>query len=234
MRRYCDPGLDTFPSLDQASDDGLLAMGGDLSPARLQCAYSQGIFPWFEEGQPILWWSPDPRCVLYPDQFKTSRSLKKSINKASFTYSVDRNFAAVVAACAAPLASQNGTWITAEMHKAYSQLHSMGCAHSLEVWQNNELVGGLYGVALGRIFYGESMFSRVSDASKFALKSLCEFLSDKGYQLIDCQLESAHLLSLGAQVIPRSEFIEQMKKALRCEEMPEKWSLANPGTEMVA
>ena len=233
MLHYCGSGQDIFPALEHASDDGLLAIGGDLAPARLRCAYSQGIFPWFEEGQPILWWSPDPRCVLYTDRFKTSRSLRKSIKKASFVYSLDRDFSAVVAACAGPRAAQNGTWITPQMQAAYCQLHEMGDAHSLEVWQNGELVGGLYGVALGKIFYGESMFSRVPDASKFALKSLCGLLSSKGYRLIDCQLESAHLLSLGAQLIPRSQFIEQMQEALRGNEAAKKWSLANSNTETV-
>lgn len=214
MNRYCDSSLEPFPSLARASDDGLLATGGDLSPARLQCAYSLGIFPWFEEGQPIMWWSPDPRCVLYPAQFKTSRSLKKAIRQAQYRASFDQAFESVITECAAPRNEQRGTWITPEMHAAYCRLHEMGCAHSVEVWQGNDLVGGLYGVALGRVFYGESMFSRMSDASKFALKYLSEALVAKSYHLIDCQLESAHLLSLGAQLISRAEFIGQMNKAL--------------------
>jgi leucyl/phenylalanyl-tRNA--protein transferase len=223
MKQYCKPGLQTFPSLDQASEDGLLAVGGDLSPERLQCAYSMGIFPWFEEGQPILWWSPDPRCVLYPDQFKTNRSMRKVIQRASFSVSFDLAFESVIEACAAPRDQQAGTWITSGMRDAYCKLHELGCAHSVEVWQAGELVGGLYGVSLGRVFYGESMFSRVSEASKFALKSLCENLVTKNYHLIDCQLESDHLLSLGAQTIPRAQFIKEMNAGLRFEEAFKTW-----------
>lgn len=217
--RYCTSSLEPFPPLEYADADGLLAVGGDLSPERLLCAYSQGIFPWFEDGQPILWWSPDPRCVLYPEQFKTSRSLRKSINKHHFSVSYDHVFEKVIEACAAPRTQQSGgTWITSGMHQAYCRLHQMGCAHSVEVWQGEHLVGGLYGISLGRVFYGESMFSRVSDASKFALKSLCERLADAGYQLIDCQIESEHLLSLGAVSISRQQFIDEMNNALESNE----------------
>ena len=224
MQQYCMPGLGQFPALDQASSDGLLAVGGDLSPERLRCAYSLGIFPWFAEGQPILWRSPDPRCVLYPEQFKTSRSLKKSIQQASFSVTYDQNFERVISACAAPRQQQSGTWITSDMRDAYCNLHESGCAHSVEIWQDSELVGGLYGVALGRVYYGESMFSRVSNASKFALKSLCEKLATKNYHLIDCQLESSHLLSLGAQIIPRAQFVDEMNLALQYDEEFAKWS----------
>lgn len=222
---YCASSLEPFPSLEQADSDGLLAIGGDLSPQRLQCAYSQGIFPWFEDGQPILWWSPDPRCILYPDQFKTSRSLRKSIARQAFTVSYDRAFEQVIEACAAPRAHQSGgTWITSGMHDAYCRLNELGCAHSVEVWQGADLVGGLYGVSLGQVFYGESMFSRVSDASKFALKSLCERLSRLGYQLVDCQVESEHLLSLGAVSIPREQFIREMNLALESDQPFSSWS----------
>ncbi len=224
VNQYCKPGLEAFPSLEQASEDGLLAVGGDLSPERLQCAYSLGVFPWFEEGQPILWWSPDPRCILYPEQFKTSRSLRKAIQRASFRVSYDLAFESVIAACAAPRDQHAGTWITPGMQNAYGKLHELGCAHSVEVWQGDELVGGLYGVSLGRVFYGESMFSRVSNASKFALKSLCEKLVSKNYKLIDCQLESEHLLSLGAQTIPRAQFIAEMDAALQYDEEFKTWS----------
>lgn len=224
MQQYCNPGLDAFPSLERASIDGLLAMGGDLSPERLQCAYSLGIFPWFEEGQPIMWWSPDPRCVLYPGQFKTSRSMRKAIQRASFRVTYDLAFESVITACAAPRDQQPGTWITSGMHDAYCSLHELGCAHSVEVWQGSDLVGGLYGISLGRVFYGESMFSRVSEASKFALKSLSERLADRSYHLIDCQLESEHLLSLGAQTIPRVQFIEEMNAGLQHDEAFDKWS----------
>ncbi len=224
MNQYCKPGLEAFPSLEQASEDGLLAVGGDLSPERLQCAYSLGVFPWFEEGQPILWWSPDPRCILYPEQFKTSRSLRKAVQRASFRVSYDLAFESVIAACAAPRAPHAGTWITPDMQNAYGKLNELGCAHSVEVWQGDELVGGLYGVSLGRVFYGESMFSRVSNASKFALKSLCEKLVSKNYKLIDCQLESEHLLSLGAQTIPRAKFIAEMDAALQFDEEFKTWA----------
>lgn len=224
MNQYCKPGLQAFPSLGQAAEDGLLAVGGDLSPERLQCAYSLGIFPWFEEDQPILWWSPDPRCVLYPDQFKTSRSMRKAIQRASFSISYDLAFESVIEACAAPRDYQEGTWITPGMRDAYCKLYELGCAHSVEVWQEGELVGGLYGVSLGRVFYGESMFSRVSEASKFALKSLCEKLMTKNYHLIDCQIESGHLLSLGAQTIPRTQFIKEMNAGLQYDEEFVTWS----------
>ena len=188
------------------------------------CAYSLGIFPWFESGQPILWWSPDPRCVLYPDRFISRRSLRKSIQRAAFRVSYDQDFPAVITACAEPRGLLSGTWITAEMHEAYCKLHEMGCAHSVEVWQGESLVGGLYGVSLGRVFYGESMFSRVSDASKYALQSLCEMLDKKRYHLIDCQVESAHLLSLGACNIPRAQFLGEMNAALENDEPFGKWS----------
>ncbi len=227
MNRYCAPDLEPFPALDKASSDGLIAIGGDLSPQRLQCAYSLGIFPWFEQDQPIMWWSPDPRCVLYPARFKTSRSLRKSLRSAQFNVSVDQVFESVIRACAAPRNQQQGTWITPEMQYAYCQLHELGRAHSIEVWQEGELVGGLYGVALGRIFYGESMFSRVNDASKFALKYLCERLIEKDYHMIDCQMVTEHLLSLGAEVLPRAEFIAQMKQALRHEKRFGKWGIKN-------
>ena len=227
MNRYCAPELEPFPALDSATNEGLVAVGGDLSPSRLQCAYSLGIFPWFEQGQPIMWWSPDPRCVLYPTRFKTRRSLKKSLRKAQFRASLDQAFDSIIRACAAPRKQQRGTWITAEMQYAYCRLHELGRAHSVEVWQKDELVGGLYGVALGRVFYGESMFSRVSDASKFALKYLCEQLVEKDYHMIDCQIVTQHLLSLGAEVLPRAEFIKQMNRALQHDNKFANWSAAD-------
>ena len=224
-RRYSQPNLEPFPPVEQADDDGLLAIGGDLSSERLVSAYSQGIFPWFEEGQPILWWSPDPRCVLYPDQFIERRSLRKSIRQKAFSLSFDRVFEQVIEACAAPRDGQPGTWITDGMRNAYCRLHEQGIAHSVEVWQGEQLVGGLYGVALGNMFYGESMFSRVSDASKYALKCLCEHLQQQGYELIDCQVESEHLLSLGAVTVPRYLFIDEMNVALEGERAFEKWGV---------
>lgn len=206
--------LEPFPPLAKASSDGLLAVGGDLSPQRLKYAYSLGIFPWYEQGQPILWWSPDPRCVLYPDKIKVSRSLLKSIKKQGYTATIDTHFKQVIDACAAPRGDQAGTWITSDMRQAYCKLHKLGYAHSVEVWHNTELVGGLYGISLGKVFYGESMFSLMSDASKFALKYLSETLLKNDYKIIDCQVESAHLLSLGAQLLPRQQFIDEMEQAL--------------------
>ncbi|MBI2381083.1 MAG: leucyl/phenylalanyl-tRNA--protein transferase [Gammaproteobacteria bacterium] len=191
-----------------AKPNGLLAAGGDLSPQRLLDAYSRGIFPWFEEDQPILWWSPDPRAVLFVDDFKPSRSLAKTLRRGHFQCTIDQDFSAVTAACAGPRADQDGTWITEDMRAAYGELHRLGHAHSVETWQNGRLVGGLYGVCLGRMFFGESMFSRVSDASKAALCYLVEFLRPHGYPLIDCQVANPHTLSLGAIEIPRERYLK--------------------------
>lgn len=203
-----------FPPLDQAlSDpDGLLAAGGDLSPQRLLLAYRSGIFPWFDDQQPILWWSPDPRCVLLPDQLYLSRSMRKLIRQDRFEVSFDQAFDQVIDACAAPRSEDPGTWITPEMQHAYLTLHRLGSAHSVEVWQQGKLVGGLYGVAIGRVFFGESMFSRVSNASKVGFAKLVEQLADWGYAVIDCQVETEHLMSLGACMIPRSEFANLLKQ----------------------
>ena len=199
-----------FPSLDKANEDGLLAMGGDLSIDTLVSAYAQGIFPWFNDDQPILWWSPDPRLVLFPSQMKISRSLRKNLRNR-FTVTCNKAFEEVVESCAlrgdTEKNKDTGTWITEEMHDAYVSLHSENYAHSVEVWQDGELVGGLYGLALGQVFFGESMFSHVADASKVALAYLCEHLNIKGFELIDCQVESQHLLSLGAKNIPRDDFV---------------------------
>ncbi|MGD9843262.1 MAG: leucyl/phenylalanyl-tRNA--protein transferase, partial [Steroidobacteraceae bacterium] len=181
---------DSFPSVDQALIDppGLLAAGGDLSSARLLAAYRRGIFPWYSPGQPILWWSPDPRTVLFPQEFKASRSLSKTARQRSFSIRVNCAFAAVLAGCADPQLRPDGTWITPAMQGAYLQLHQQGHAHSVETWCDDQLVGGLYGVKLGTMFFGESMFSRISDASKFALKSLCEPLAELPVALFDCQM----------------------------------------------
>jgi leucyl/phenylalanyl-tRNA--protein transferase len=197
-----------FPPVDQAEQepDGLLAVGGDLSTTRLLNAYRSGIFPWYNDDQPILWWSPDPRTVLYPAQFKGSRSLRKDIRNSELSITIDQAFEDVIASCAAPRQRQSDTWITQEMHQAYMELFHQGDAHSVEVWEDDKLVGGLYGVAIGRVFFGESMFSRRNNASKIALLNLCEKLVKWGYELIDCQVYSEHLSSLGAQEIPRSEF----------------------------
>lgn len=197
-----------FPPLDDALDEpnGLLAIGGDLHPTRLADAYRHGIFPWYSDGQPILWWSPDPRTVLTPQTLHVGRSLAKRVRNGGFSLSYDRAFAEVIGACAAPRAQATGTWITAAMRRAYLELHARGRAHSIECWQDRQLVGGLYGVALGRVFFGESMFSRVRDASKVALVALCTWLAEWDYRLIDCQMPTAHLGSLGARAMPRAAF----------------------------
>ncbi len=199
---------DSFPAIDRAliEPDGLLAAGGDLSSERLLAAYRRGIFPWYEDGQPILWWSPDPRCVLFPKDFHVARRLKRDIAKSEAEISVNVSFDDVVRACAEPRPSQQGTWITDEMVAAYSRLHREGWAHSLEVREDGELVGGIYGIAIGRVFFGESMFSRVTNASKFAFCALARMLEAAGFAIVDCQVVSGHLMTLGATTIPRAEF----------------------------
>ncbi len=202
-----------FPPLATALADpnGLLAAGADLSPERLIAAYRRGIFPWFSPGQPILWWSPDPRMVLLPSALKISRSLAKTLRHADYIVRLDTAFDQVIAACAGtPRHGQSGTWITAEMIAAYQQLHRLGIAHSVETWHNGKLVGGLYGIALGHAFFGESMFSHRTDASKIALAHLCAFLDAREFGIIDCQMETSHLASLGAQPIPRDVFVARI------------------------
>lgn len=187
--------------------DGLLAIGGDLSPGRILAAYRRGIFPWYSDDQPILWWSPNPRMVLFPENLKVSRSLGKNIRNGDFTVTVDKAFQAVLAQCAImPRKNQHGTWITREMQAAYTQLHMRGFAHSIECWQDGQLVGGLYGIAIGRVFFGESMFSRSSNASKVAFVKFVQQIEVWGYELIDCQVYSEHLATLGACKISRQEF----------------------------
>ncbi len=202
-----------FPDVALAlrDPDGLLAVGGDLSERRLLAAYRNGIFPWYSGDQPILWWSPDPRSVLFPECLHISKSLKKTLKKAPFHLSMDQAFAQVILACSEPRPGQPGTWITEEMRLAYVRLHQAGHAHSVECWQDNRLVGGLYGIAIGKVFFGESMFSRVSNASKLAFVYLTRQLQQWQFGLIDCQVESAHLNSLGASLIRRSEFIQYLK-----------------------
>jgi leucyl/phenylalanyl-tRNA--protein transferase len=197
-----------FPPLERALDEpaGLLAAGGDLSPARLLAAYQRGIFPWYSPGQPVLWWSPDPRAVLFPSEFHCTRSLAKTLRNRGFETAIDRDFEAVIAACAAPRANSIGTWITPEMRAAYVELHRHGYAHSFETYEGGELVGGLYGVRLGGVFFGESMFSRARDGSKIALVRLVKFCREEGIAVIDCQLASRHLQSLGSRQIPRAQF----------------------------
>jgi leucyl/phenylalanyl-tRNA---protein transferase len=204
-----DPA-DAFPDVAQAlvEPSGLLAAGGDLSSERLLAGYRRGIFPWYSRGQPILWWSPDPRAVLFPAAFKTSRSLARTIRKRGFEIRINTDFAGVMAACGDRRTRPEGTWINRDMRIAYQRLHQQGVAHSVEIWLQGALVGGLYGVQLGRVFFAESMFSRVSDASKSALKMLCEGIISAELALIDCQMATPHLLSLGVREIPRQEFVK--------------------------
>lgn len=222
----------SFPPLEAASPEGLLAVGGDLSSDRLLSAYRRGIFPWFSQGQPILWWSPDPRAVLYPAAIRVSRSLRRSLRKSEFSVTTDRVFSKVIARCAQNRKDQDGTWITQEMQDAYIALHRLGFAHSVETWQAGELVGGLYGVSIGKAFFGESMFSRVSDASKTALVGLAKVLTHSGYHFIDCQIRSAHLDSLGAQSISRAHFAQALKDAVVIDENPRLWDLTVDAREL--
>jgi leucyl/phenylalanyl-tRNA--protein transferase len=217
---------DRFPPARDAlkEPNGLLAAGGDLKPERLLAAYRRGIFPWYEEGQPILWWSPDPRAVLRPDGVKVSRSLRRSLIKGGFELKIDSAFAAVVAACAEPRRYTDATWITRDMAVAYTRLHEAGWAHSFETWREGELVGGLYGVAIGRVFFGESMFSRVTDASKVALVRLAEHLRARSFELIDCQVASAHVASLGAKSISRDAFLACLEEYCEPPGTPGSWS----------
>lgn len=203
----------SFPPLERALRDpnGLLAVGGDLSPERLTQAYRHGCFPWYQAGQPILWWSPDPRTVLFPHELHVSRSLRKVLRQERFQVSFDQDFSAVIQACAGPRDYADGTWITPEMKTAYQELHRRGIAHSVEVWQNGTLVGGLYGLAIGQLFFGESMFSHTDNASKVGFATLVKRLEQWGFVLIDCQMPTQHLQSLGARSIPRTEFADFLK-----------------------
>ena len=214
-----------FPPLEQALDEpnGLLAIGGDLSVSTLLRAYRHGIFPWYSAGQPILWWSPQPRAVLIPTEFHVSRSLARYMRSGGFKLSFDRDFAAVIDGCAAPRGADAGTWITAEMRSAYLELHAQGHAHSIEYWRDGALRGGLYGVAVGRAFFGESMFSRESNASKIVLAQLCRWLCGWDYALLDCQMHTAHLASLGAREIPRAQFEAQLTTLVEQTPSPLAW-----------
>ena len=214
-----------FPPLDTAllKPSGLLAAGGDLSPQRLIEAYHRGIFPWFNEGEPILWWSPDPRMVLFPGELKISRSLRKTLKKDNYEIRVDNAFSEVMQACAAPRGEQPGTWIHAEMISAYTALHEMGVAHSVEVWMRGKLMGGLYGVSQGKVFFGESMFSRIPDTSKIAFVHLVKQLEHWGFHMIDCQMKTTHLASLGGREISREEFGQKLKELVNYTERVEKW-----------
>lgn len=216
-----------FPPLETAlaRPNGLLAVGGDLSPSRLIDAYRRGIFPWFNEGEPILWWSPDPRMVLFPQELKISRSLRKTLERGNYEIRADSAFKQVMEACAAPRGDQAGTWIHAEMIAAYEKLHEMGMAHSMETWIEGELVGGLYGVGQGKMFFGESMFFRASDASKIAFVHLVTQLQRWGFEMIDCQMKTEHLASLGAREISRKEFRQKLKELVHYPERGKKWCL---------
>lgn len=205
-----------FPSAASAltEPNGLLCVGADLAPETIIAAYSRGIFPWFSDGQPILWWSPDPRMVLLPAEFNVSKSLAKTVSRQMFDIRFDSDFAAVISACSAPRSEGGGTWIVPEMQAAYLQLHALGVAHSIESWRDGKLVGGLYGLAMGRMFFGESMFARETDASKVALVALVEKLNRDGFELIDCQQETRHLASFGARPIPRQDFVQRLKELI--------------------
>jgi leucyl/phenylalanyl-tRNA--protein transferase len=217
MIRWLKPSdpPDAFPPVTDAlaDPDGLLCAGGDLRPARILAAYRRGIFPWYAEGQPILWWSPDPRMVLFPEELRVTRSLGKSIRNRGYRVTFDTQFQAVIAQCAdSGTRAFEGTWISPAMHEAYCELHRLGHAHSVEVWRDDRLVGGLYGLELGRIFFGESMFSLETDASKVALYWQVAALRERHVELIDCQVASEHLYSLGARLIPRAEFIARLDR----------------------
>jgi leucyl/phenylalanyl-tRNA--protein transferase len=218
-----------FPPISKAlkSPNGLLCAGGDLSPERIVEAYSHGIFPWFSRGDPILWWSPDPRMVLFPDELKVSRSLRKAVARDAYETRFDTAFREVMEACAAPRDGQGGTWIVPEMVRAYPALHERGLAHSVESWKDGELVGGLYGVALGKVFFGESMFTRAPDASKVALVKLVERLKADGCRVIDCQQATPHLASLGAREIPRKAFAQLVRESIQYPPSGERWAPGN-------
>ena len=222
---YLDPNVIAFPDVSDAltNPNGLLAAGGNLSKGWLIAAYRQGIFPWYEDGQPILWWSPNPRMSLIPDQFRISRSLRKLVRKKIYRVSFNQDFIGVINGCRSNIRKFPGTWITNEMVKAYTELYDSGIAHSVEVWSSGKLVGGLYGVSQGKIFFGESMFSEVDNASKIALLYLTVHLDEWGYKLIDCQIDSDHLQSLGASKISRSEFLDILEKFINKGENEENW-----------
>jgi len=218
-----------FPDVTEALDEpnGLLAVGGCLSPQRLASAYRQGIFPWYGEGEPLLWWSPDPRLILNPDDFRVSRSLGKILRRGEFQFSFDACFDEVMKACAEPRAYATGTWIIPEMQRAYGKFHRLGFAHSFEAWQGRRLVGGLYGVAMGQVFFGESMFHRASNASKAAFAFAVGCLKQWGYRLIDCQVYTDHLASLGAEEIARAEFVRLLDRLCGLPVAPAAWRSAD-------
>lgn len=212
-----------FPPVDLSEENGILAVGGDLSKERLLEAYRNGIFPWYSRGEPIIWWSPDPRFVLFPQEISVSKTMRQVLNRKIFTITFDRAFRDVIAACKKPRKKQRETWITREMAAAYTALHEEGFAHSVEAWMDGELAGGLYGISLGGCFFGESMFSRRDNASKAALITLVRILADLDFRLVDCQVYTPHLESLGARHIPRSEFIGIIREGLACGTLKGNW-----------
>jgi len=216
-----------FPSPNSASEEGLVAVGGEITTKRVLSAYRQGIFPWYSEDQPVLWWSPEPRAILYPDGIKISRSLKKNLRRSKFSITADTAFSEVVKACAGPRTQSptGGTWITAEMMDTYNRLHQLGYGHSIEVWDEEKLVGGLYGLSLGSAFFGESMFSHKTDASKLALVYLAKFSKSSGIDFIDCQLPTVHLASMGAINISRKEYLRILEAALKHQDHTKCWQL---------
>jgi len=225
MTVYQLPEQLVFPSPEDAAPEGLLAVGGDLSPKRLLLAYQMGVFPWYSEEDPILWWSPDPRLILEPENLKVSKSLKRIITKKEFSVTLDREFEAVIHKCATAKRKDEGTWIVKEMIDAYIELHYQGFAHSVEVWEGEALAGGLYGVSIGKAFFGESMFSERSNASKVALVYLVSTLKTWGFSCIDCQMKTEHLVSMGAHEIPRHDFLKILKKSVEGKTRIGKWAL---------
>ncbi|MCL1911446.1 MAG: leucyl/phenylalanyl-tRNA--protein transferase [Leptospirales bacterium] len=220
-----------FPPVELAEPNGILAVGGDLSVERLIAAYRQGIFPWFSEGSPILWWSPDPRFVLYPNEIKISRSMKQIMNRNFFNITYDTAFRDVIGNCRKQRKDQNGTWITDEMEEAYIELHIMGFAHSVETWHNGALAGGLYGISIGKMFFGESMFANISNASKAALITLSVKLQSLGFDCIDCQVYTEHLSSMGGRSIPRDDFMNIITSSMKHETILGNWGSAEKFTE---
>ena len=218
-----------FPPPHYATREGLLAVGGDLSRKRLLAAYRQGIFPWFAEGDPILWWCPDPRLVLYPEEIHVSRTLQRVLNKQVFSVTMDSDFEAVITACADTRTKQDdGTWIVEEMKSAYMDLHHAGYAHSVETWAEGRLAGGLYGVSLGRCFFGESMFTLVDSAANVALVHLARVLAEQSFDLIDCQVHTQHLMRMGAREIPRAGFLKHLRQSLTAPTLKGKWTYTEP------
>ena len=222
-----DRRIPLFPPPEEAEPEGLIAVGGDLSVPRLLEAYRNGIFPWFEPGEELLWWSPDPRLILEPDRMQASRSLRATIRKGTYETRIDTAFSEVIHACSTIRRKhEDGTWISRDIERAYGRLYDLGFAHSIESWAGDELVGGLYGVCIGRAFFGESMFARRSDASKVAVAALCDQCRSRGIEFIDCQVKTEHLLSLGAHEVPRSEFLARLRKAVTAPNPPGRWTVA--------